>query len=133
VVLGSPTVIFAATPNKDAAIRFYKFHNNPEVVDLFARGLWMPLQRSYYTEPDKMKFWLDNPAHPVDSHLAFTKYIVDYSLPLPSAYLRNYAEVLDVALRPAIDDIWNNKSSAADAFAEAVKAAEPLMQGRWDR
>jgi len=37
VVLGSPTVIFAGTQNKDAAIRFYKFHNNPEVVDLFAR------------------------------------------------------------------------------------------------
>lgn len=133
VVLGSPTVIFAGTQNQDAAVRFYKFHNNPEAVDLFARGLWMPLQRSYYTEPDRMKFWLDNPAHPVESHPAFTDYIVDYSLPLPSAYLRNYAAVLDVALRPAIDDIWNNRASAADAFAQAVKAAEPLMQGRWDR
>ena len=133
VVLGSPTVIFAGTQNQDAAIRFYKFHNNPEAVDLFARGLWMPLQKSYYTEPDKMKFWLDNPAHPAESHPAFTDYILNYSLPMPSTYLRNYAEVLDVALRPAIDDIWNNKASAADAFAEAVKAAEPLMQGRWDQ
>lgn len=133
VVLGSPTVIFAGTQNPDAATRFYKFHNNPEAVDLFARGLWMPLQQSYYTDPAKMKFWLDNPAHPVDSHPAFTKYIVDCSMPLPSAYLRNYAEVLDVALRPAIDDIWNNRASAADAFAQAVKEAEPLMQGRWDR
>ena len=133
VVLGSPTVIFAGTQNQDAAIRFYKFHNNPEAVDLFARGLWMPLQQSYYTEPDKMKFWLDNPAHPVESHPAFTDYILNYSLPMPSSYLRNYAEVLDVALRPAIDDIWNNKASAADAFAEAVKAAQPLMQGRWDQ
>ena len=33
----------------------------------------------------------------------------------------------------AIDDIWNNKASAADAFAEAVRAAQPLMQGRWDQ
>lgn len=133
VVLGSPTVIFAATQNQEAAIRFYKFHNNPEAVDLFARGLWMPLQEAYYTEPAKMTFWLDNPAHPVESHPAFTDYIVNYSMPMPSSYLRNYAEVLDVALRPAIDDIWNNKASAADAFAEAVKAAEPLMQGRWDK
>lgn len=133
VVLGSPTVIFAGTRNKDAAIRFYKFHNNPEAVDLFARGLWMPLQRSYYTEPDKMKIWLDNPAHPAEMRLAFTEYVVNYSVPLPSYYLRNYAEVLDVALRPAIDRVWNNEASAADAFAEAVKLAEPLMQGRWDR
>ena len=133
VVLGSPTVIFAATQNKDAAIRFYKFHNNPEAVDLFARGLWMPLQKAYYTEPDKMDIWLDNPAHPVEMRLAFTDYVVNYSVPLPSYYLRNYAEVLDVALRPAINSIWNNEASAAQAFAEAVKAAEPLMQGRWDK
>lgn len=133
VVLGSPTVIFATTPNKEAAIRFYKFHNNPEAVDLFARGLWMPLQKSYYTEPDKMSIWLDNPAHPLDARLAFTDYIVNYSMPMPSYYLRNYAEVLDVALRPAISSVWNNEASAAEAFAEAVKTAEPLMQGRWDR
>jgi multiple sugar transport system substrate-binding protein len=133
VVLGSPTVIFAGTRNQEAAIRFYKFHNNPEAVDLFARGLWMPLQTSYYTEPDKMKFWLDNPVHPAEMHLAFTEYVLNYSVPLPSYYLRNYAEVLDVALRPAINSVWNNEATAADAFAEAVRLAEPLMQGRWDR
>ncbi|HSL42427.1 MAG TPA: sugar ABC transporter substrate-binding protein [Anaerolineales bacterium] len=133
VVLGSPTVIFAATQNKDAAIRFYNFHNNPEAVDLFARGLWMPLQKSYYTEPDKMNIWLDNPAHPAEARPAFTDYILNYSMPIPSYYLRNYAQVLDVALRPAIDSIWNNEASAVEAFAEAVKTAEPLMQGRWDR
>ncbi len=126
-------MIFADTKNKDAAIRFYKFHNNPEVVDLFARGLWMPLQKTYYTEPEKMKFWLDNPAHPATMRSAFTDYIVSYSTPLPSYYLRNYAQVLDQAVRPAIDRIWNNEASAADALAEAVQAAEPLMAGRWDR
>jgi multiple sugar transport system substrate-binding protein len=133
VVLGSPTVIFAATQNRDAAIRFYNFHNNPEAVDLFARGLWMPLQESYYTELDKMNIWLDNPAHPGEARPAFTDYILNYSMPIPSYYLRNYAEVLDVALRPAIDRVWNNEASAAEAFADAVKVAEPLMQGRWDR
>ena len=133
VVLGSPTVIFASTQNKDAAIRFYKFHNNPEAVDLFARGLWMPLQKSYYTEPEKMKFWLDNPVHPADMRPAFTDYVMNYSVPLPSYYLRNYAEVLDLALRPAMSSVWNNEATAAEAFAKAVKTAEPLMQGRWDK
>jgi multiple sugar transport system substrate-binding protein len=133
VVLGSPTVIFAGTQNKEAAVRFYKFHNNPEAVDLFARGLWMPLQKSYYTEPEKMNIWLDNPAHPVEMRLAFTDYVVNYSVPLPSYYLRNYTQVLDIALRPALNSLWNNEASAAEAFAEAVRVAEPLMQGRWDK
>ena len=93
----------------------------------------MPLHESYYTETDKMKYWLDNPAHPLETRLAFTDYILDYSMPIPSNYLRNYAEVLDVALRPALDRIWNHESSAAEALADAVQTAEPLIQGRWDR
>jgi multiple sugar transport system substrate-binding protein len=133
VILGSPTVIFSDTKNKAAAIRLYKFHNNPEVVDLFARGLWMPLQKSYYTDPDKMKSWLDNPAHPVEMHPAFTDYVINDSVPLPSYYLRNYAEVLDKAIQPAFEKIWNNQASAADALNQAVMDARPLMQGRWDR
>jgi hypothetical protein len=80
-----------------------------------------------------MKFWLDNPAHPPEMRAAFTDYILSYSTPLPSYYLRNYAQVLDVALRPAIDRIWNNEAGAAEALAEAVKTAQPLMDGRWDR
>ncbi len=133
VVLGSPTVIFAETKQKDAAIRFYKFHNNPEAVDLFARGLWMPLQEAYYTDRKKWHSGLDNPTHPVETHPVFTNYVIDYSIPLPSYYLRNYAEVLDKAIRPAMEKIWNNQSSAADALAQAVKDAAPLMQGRWDK
>ena len=133
VVLGSPTVIFAGTQHREAAIRFYKFHNNPEEVDLFARGLWMPLQRAYYTEPAKMQFWLDNPAHPAEMRGAFTDYVVNYSRPLPSYYLRNYAAVLDSAIRPALERIWANRATAAEALAGAVQTAAPLMQGRWDR
>jgi multiple sugar transport system substrate-binding protein len=93
----------------------------------------MPLQKVYYTEPEKMKLWLDNPVHPLETRLAFTDYVVNYSVPLPSYYVRNYAQVLEVALRPAINRIWNREASAVDAFAEAAKVSESLMQGRWDK
>lgn len=133
VILGSPTVIFADTKNLDAVIRFYKFHNDPEAVDLFARGLWMPLQAAYYTEPEKMNTWLKNETHPDESWPAFTDYVLNYSVPVPSYYVRNYAEVLDLAIRPAIESIWNNNTSAVEALAEAARVAKPLMQGRWDQ
>jgi multiple sugar transport system substrate-binding protein len=133
VVVGSPTVIFAGTRNKEAAIRFYKFHNNPEAVQLFARGLWMPLQKAYYTDPAKMKLWLDNAAHPAEETPVFTDYVMNNTVPLPSYYIRNYAEVLDKAVQPAMERIWNNEASAAVALQKAATDAQPLLQGRWDR
>ena len=34
-----------------------------------------------------MKFWLDNPVHPLEMRQAFTDYVLHYSTPLPSYYL----------------------------------------------
>ena len=93
----------------------------------------MPLQGEYYTDPVKIASWLDNPAHPVETRPTYTTYVLDYSIPLPSYYIKNYAEVLDKAIRPAFDKIWKNQSSAEDALIEAVEMSTPLMQGRWDR
>ena len=59
IVLGSPSVIFASTEHPEAAFEFYKFHNDPTQVDLYAKGLWMPLQLSYYTDPEMTAQWLD--------------------------------------------------------------------------
>jgi ABC-type glycerol-3-phosphate transport system substrate-binding protein len=80
-----------------------------------------------------MKLWLDNPAHPPEMHPAFTTYVLDYSTPLPSYYLRNYDEVLSQAIAPAMEKIWNNEATAEEAMKRAVQDAAPLMQGRWDR
>ncbi len=44
ILLGSPTVIYAATEHPDEAFTFYKVHNDPSKVDLYAKGLWMPLR-----------------------------------------------------------------------------------------
>ncbi len=81
----------------------------------------------------EMKLWLDNPAHPVEVQPAFTDYVINYSRPLPSYYLRNYAAVLDAAIRPAVERLWANRATAAQALREAVQTAAPLMHGRWDR
>lgn len=133
IIIGSPTVIFTGTKHLAATVRFYKFHNNPEAVDLFARGLWMPLQKQYYTEPAKMRLWLDNPVHPAQSWPVFTDYTLCCMFQHPLYYLRGYSAVIDKALQPAITRIWRNEATAAEALTEAVQAAQPLLQGRWDR
>lgn len=133
IMMGSPTVIFTATQHLEAAVRFYKFHNNPEAVDLFARGLWMPLQKQYYTDPEKMRVWLDNPVHPAQSWPVFTDYTLCCAVQGPSYYLRSYPTLIDKALEPAFSSIWRNEATAEDALKQAVQTAQPFLQGRWDQ
>ncbi len=133
LILGSPTVIFAGTQHLEAAIKFYKFHNDPKVVDLFARGLWMPPYKSYYTKPDLMAQWLDNPAHPPESRQALVDYTLCCIVRTPHYYVKNFGQIADEAIQPAVDLVWRNEATAAEAMAQAVRDAAPLMAGRWDQ
>jgi multiple sugar transport system substrate-binding protein len=133
LILGSPTVIFSGTQNLDAAVKFYKFHNDPKVVDLFARGLWMPLHVSYYTDPQAIASWIDNPAHPPESRQAIVDYTLCCVVRAPHYYVKNFGQISSEVIQPAINRVWSGEVSAAQAMAEAVQAAAPLMAGRWDR
>lgn len=133
IILGSPTVVFAGTPHRDAAVRFYKFHNDPRQVDLYARGLWMPLQQSYYTEPEAMASWLDNPAHPPEAVDALVSYTLCCAVRAPFFTVKNFGQITTEVIQPAVDLVWNNRSPALVALRQAVAQAQPMMAGRWDR
>ena len=133
IILGSPTVIFAGTSHLEAAITFYKFHNDPQVVDLFARGLWMPLQKSYYTEPGAIAAWIDSPAHPPGSQDAIVSYTLCCVVRAPLYYVKNFGQITTQVIQPAVERVWNNEAGAADALRQAVQDAEGMMAGRWDQ
>jgi multiple sugar transport system substrate-binding protein len=133
IILGSPTVIFAGTRHLDAAVRFYKFHNDPQAVDLYARGLWMPLELTYYTDPARISAWLSNPAHPPEAGQALVEYTLCCAVQAPHFFVKNMGQITTEVIEPALDRVWNNRATAAEALAEAGEQAQPLLAGRWDR
>lgn len=133
ILLGSPTVIFSGTRHPEAAVRFYKYHNDPRSVDLYARGLWMPLERAYYTEPEAIAAWIDNPAHPPEARDALVNYTLCCAVRTPHVYVRNFGQVTAEIIQPAVEQVWNSQRPAGDALRIAVQHAQPLLSGRWDR
>lgn len=134
VLFGAPTVIFADTEYPDAAFEFYKFHNNPARVDLFQKGLWMPLQKEYYTDPAMTAKWLEGEegVYPEGAEGAFVDLTLNHTPQQPPTYwLRNLAQINTEAVTPAMDLLWSGELSAQEAMDQAVKNAAPLMQGRW--
>ena len=116
VMLGAPTVIFAATKYPDAAFEFYKFHNNPEYVDLFKKGLWMPLQEAYYEDPEKTAEWLDGQegVYPPEARDVLIDYTLNHTPKQPPTYwLKNYGQLESDVLNPAFEQLWNGSLSCA--------------------
>lgn len=134
MLLGAPTVIFASTEHPEEAFEFYKYHNSPEVVDLFAKGLWMPLQKEYYTDEAKIKSWLEGipNIYPPEARTAVIDYTLNYTPIQPPAYwLKNYFQIVSEAVDPALELLWTGEATAQEAADQAVRDAEPLMQGKW--
>ena len=134
ILLGSPSVIFAATQHPDAAFEFYKFHNDPTLVDLYAKGLWMPLQLDYYTNPAKTAEWLDAipGVYPPEARGVLVDYTLNNTPRQPPAYwLKNANQIFSEAVNPAMSKLWAGEATAQEAMDQAERDAGPLMQGRW--
>ena len=134
VLLGAPTVIFAATKYPDAAFEFYKFHNSPDYVDLFKKGLWMPLQEAYYKNPEKTASWLDGDpgVYPPEARDVLIDYTLNHTPKQPPTYwLKNYGQLESDVLTPALDQLWSGKLTAQAAMDKVTEQAKPLLEGRW--
>ena len=49
----------------------------------------------------------------------------------PTYWLKNANQIFSEAINPAISKLWIGTVSAQEAMDQAVRAAAPLMQGRW--
>ncbi|WP_241674847.1 ABC transporter substrate-binding protein [Paenibacillus luteus] len=130
VILAGTTVVFNSTKHPAEALEFYLYHNDPNQVDLYRTGLWMPTEEKYYTEEAAIKQWTDNPAHPPDFQQAGIEYTKGYAVKSPSTAIKNWPEI-NSKLTPGLDLIWTNKKTAQEALDELKPQIEPLIQGEY--
>jgi len=128
VILAGTTVGFNTTKHPEEALQFYLYHNNPEQVDLYKSGLWMPTEEKYYTDEAAIKSWTDNPAHPPEFLKTGIDYSRGYAVKSPSTAIKNWPDI-SAKLTPALDMIWTNKKTAQEALDDLEKDLQPLIQG----
>jgi multiple sugar transport system substrate-binding protein len=131
VTLGGATAIFSSTKHEQEAVEFYLFHDNPTKVDLFSNGLWMPLEKKYYTDQASIDLWTKNDVHPAEYRTA----VVDYALNNSKAYfyqkLKNM-DAIDKVLTPALQVVQQGKVPVADVLKPlAQKLNGGLLTGQY--
>ncbi len=129
------TAIFASTKHPEEAWDFYKYSLDAEngATDLYKNGLWQPIYKDYYTNPEKVSFWIDTPAHPQDYKSVVIDNIDKNIVKTPQEYVKNWGDVAAI-LNPAIDAIFRNEKDPASALNEAQSTIESskAYQGRYD-
>ena len=128
---GIPLIVSSKTPYPDQAYEFYRWRYSPERIDLYSRGLWMPVVASYYTDPAQIAQWLNPDVYPPESQAV----LIDYALnnapnQTPIYWLKNLNQLNVEVVTPAFDALFANEGDAATLFNTAAQQAAPLMQGR---
>lgn len=132
LVLGSPTVIFKSTKYPEESWLLFKWMANPESsLDLQAGGLWMPLLKDWYTDPELIAKWAEgNPAHPEGYVDAIMKQTIENGISGPSYFVKNFAKI-DAIVGPALEQVWLGKKSAEEALNEIKDKAQAEVKGKY--
>ncbi len=128
------TVIFGSTRHPEEAWKLMKWLANPEgAIEVYSSGLWMPIMKKWYTDPELVAKWVDaNPAaHPAGFKDAMMDQLLKNGIPTTGYYLKNNTKLVPI-VTSSWDQIWMGKKSAADALKEMETAASPEFKGRYD-
>lgn len=134
-IWGAPIVVFEKSQNKEAAVEYLKYYVNPETaIGPSAAGSWMPSLKDWYTDPDKMATWLDNPRHPADFNSLIGAIATEIAV-VPEFYvIKNNQEIVEQIIAPALEPLWLGDVKTAEEALKDVQSLvemDDLLQGAW--
>ncbi|OIV36314.1 hypothetical protein BIV57_16850 [Mangrovactinospora gilvigrisea] len=126
------TGIFKRSQYPEQAVEFYLQMADPRSCPLYKQGLWMPLERSFYTDPKLLATWTDTKIHPAGFDRSTAQPALHNVSPDPTFRIRNSSEVF-AQLTPALDPIWLGKhrgtASVRKALRHAADVTTPFLAG----
>ena len=128
VMQGGTVVTNVHSKYPDAAWELWKWMYSPDsVLDVHARGLWMPVQKAWLEDEELLNKWaLDNKYHPEGFKAAFIDPTLEYGRPFMNMYMANFAEI-DAIVSPALDTVWLGEATAADALASVEADVNTIL------
>lgn len=133
--LSGASVVFKDSKNPDEAWELFKFMSNPAgAIDLYKGGLWMPILKAWYEDPELVAQWVDaNPAaHPAGFKEAMIDQLLKNGVPSATFYLKNQAKLVPIVTM-SWDEVWLGNKTAAQALNDMAPQAEAEYQGRYDK
>lgn len=123
--------IFNTSKHPDVAWDFLMFMLNPSsAIDLYAKGLWMPIMKDWYTDEALCAQWAspETTSHTpgfVESAVKFPQYNSKLG---PETYIINWSKI-DAVIESALDSVWLGNISAEEAIQEITKPVNSMVQG----
>ncbi|MGP1589538.1 extracellular solute-binding protein [Oribacterium sp. oral taxon 102] len=133
---GGSLIIFKSTEHLDATIKLYKWITNPEssdeITEMF-RTIWMPVQKIYYDDEDKLNFWAseDLSARPKGFKQACVESVVNNLTVATEINVKNFSEI-DTLVSAAMDEVLAGTKTSAEAMNSIKANVDRLVEGTYN-
>lgn len=123
--------IFNTCENPEVAFDFLMYMLDPgSAIDLYAKGLWMPIMSDWYADGALCARWAspETTSHTpgfLDSAVAFPRYQSKLG---PESYIINWSK-MDAVIESALDAVWLGEATAEEAISGIVKPVSGMIEG----
>jgi multiple sugar transport system substrate-binding protein len=125
-VTSGATCVFQRSRFPEQAVEFYLQMADPERCPLYEQGLWMPLQRRFYTDPELLASWTDTDIHPPNFADSMVDPLLNHSVQEPTYRIRESSLVFN-RLIPGLDAVWlGNVRGRAEIASHLKGVAERI-------
>lgn len=132
IATGGPNVVFQQSKHPEEAMEWIKWYSKEENNwdALIAKGIWMPILDSYYTDETLTKKWLDNPAYPAydEAKPVLVDYVKEYAEPTSWFTVNNTID-FNALLGSVMGDVWTGKVTAQQAIDDNYDALVAAHDG----
>jgi multiple sugar transport system substrate-binding protein len=125
-------VIYKETKYPQEAWALYKFLQNPAgALSLYRDGLWMPVLREWYDDPELYARWaVGNPAHPDITYKTVVSDSLFSGISTPSWTLRinNFTDIW-AAVNAGLQPLWLGTANVDTVVNEITRRVNPMVKG----
>lgn len=133
---GSLIIYKSAEQHLDATLALYKWITDPEsseeITEMF-RTIWMPVQKEYYEDAEKLEFWASEkfPARPEGFQEACVDATLENLTVATEINVKNFNEI-DTLVSSALDEVFSGSKTAKDAMEQVKTSVDPLVEGTYN-
>jgi multiple sugar transport system substrate-binding protein len=130
-IVGGASAVFSGSKNVDAGMQLLLDMGDPTKVPLYSTGLWMPLQKKYYTDEALISTWVKDGVHPPNYRTAVIEPTMADPVPYPSYKIKNFTSTISTTLNNGLAPIFTKETDIAAAAQKLAASVNKQMQGSY--
>lgn len=130
-IVGGASAVFSSSPHVNDGLELLLEMGDPTKVPLYSNGLWMPMEKKFYTDEAAINSWVKNDVHPSNYRSAVIAPTLANPVPYPSYKIKNFTGTISTTLNNGLAPLFTKPMDIPSAVRKLAAQVNKQMQGAY--